>query len=174
VIETDCWLVSLLLASVRAVCALMLILQESRSALRAERGRTVSAYGGREPARITQALVVVVLAHRGIFAVESTLATKSDEIAVAQRPNALAPFFDRRVRRNHFGNRVVTRRLAQPGRGVSFPCTASVLIAAGEPGLVPLPNSHFPGSAACQNQCSEASSKRLKGCDFLRETRSPC
>ncbi len=62
---------------------------------------------GRVPARVTQTLVVLVLAQRGIFAIESALATKGDEIGVAQQPNGLALFLDDQVRRTHLGNHVV-------------------------------------------------------------------
>jgi hypothetical protein len=143
-------------------------------ALRARRGLAFSADGRSRASAYNSSARGPSARALGIFAVESTLATKGDEIGVAQQPTALAPFFDGRVRRSHLCNRVVIRGLAQPGRGVSFPCTASILIVAGEPGLAPPPNPHFPGSTACRNQRSEAPSKRLKGCDFLCETRARC
>jgi len=104
-------------------------------ALRARRGLAFSADGRSRASAYNSSARGPSARALGIFAVESALATKGDEIGVAQQPTALAPFFDGRVRRSHLCNRVVIRGLAQPGRGVSFPCTASVLIAAGEPGL---------------------------------------
>ncbi len=143
-------------------------------ALRARRGLAFSADGRSRASAYNSSARGPSARALGIFAVESALATKGDEIGVAQQPTALAPFFDGRVRRSHLCNRVVMQRLAQPDRGISFPYTASVLIAAVEPGLAPQPNPHFPGSAACRNQRSEAFLKRHRKGDFLREMRPPC
>ena len=78
------------------------------------------------PARVTQTLVVLVLAQRGIFAVESALATEGDEIGVAQQPNGLALFLDDQVRRNHFGNLSLTTFDSSWSRSlISLQCVGS-------------------------------------------------